>query len=424
MEVSEILRRICSVIGIILALSYSYQVVYMLVPLFLKLRRHEEKKLCKYAVLIAARNEEKVLPYLLDSIIAQDYPRELIDTYVIADNCTDNTAKLAAEHGANVYERFDTTHIGKGYALNFLLKSIDKLCGIRHYDAYFIFDADNVLEKDYITEMDKAFSAGSRVVTSYRNSKNYGQSWVASGYALWFLREARYLNNPRSLLGNSGAVSGTGFMVSSEVFEKNDGWKHHLLTEDIEFSVDMVIRGEIIGYCHDAVFYDEQPVTFSQSWTQRLRWAKGFLQVYRNYGAKLFKGIFGKNSYSCFDMTMSIMPAFIFTVLNMIFNWGTLAYFLIRFGSVTPEIVFYSVNFLIIEYVLMFLLGLITLLTERKKILCKMPKAILHLFAFPIFMLSYIPISIVALFTKVGWKQITHSMSVSVEDMKKQSNKN
>jgi len=410
-----------NVIGMVFLLLYLYQFYYLFVGLFQKTKKYARTDQSKrYAALIAARNESAVIENLIRSLKAQNYPSHMLDVYVVADNCTDNTAEIARQCGATVYERFNKEQVGKGYALNFLLKNIDELCGIRYYDAYFVFDADNILEENYVTEMDKTFSAGSRVVTSYRNSKNYGQSWVSSGYALWFLREARYLNNPRSLLGYSGAVSGTGFMVSSEVFEKNDGWKHHLLTEDIEFSVDMITRGEVIGYCHDAIFYDEQPVTFRQSWTQRLRWAKGFLQVYRNYGSRLLKGLFSVNASSCYDMTMSILPAFIFTTLNVLFNWSALAYYFIKFGSVGSELIFYSVNFLLLEYILMFLLGLITYLTERDKIHCKTSRAVLHLFSFPIFMLSYIPIAIAALFTRVGWKQITHSVSVSIDDIKKQ----
>ena len=417
---NSLIQTVNAVLGAAMCILYLYQFYYIFIALIKKPKKYAPTDQSKrYAVLIAARNESAVISNLIGSIKGQDYPSDKLDVYVVADNCTDNTAQIARSCGATVFERFDKNNVGKGYALNFLLKKISVEKGIRHYDAYFIFDADNILEKNYVTEMDKAFSAGSRVVTSYRNSKNYGQSWVASGYALWFLREARYLNNPRSLLGVSGAVSGTGFMVSSEVFENNNGWKHHLLTEDIEFSVDMIIRGEKIGYCHDAMFYDEQPVTFRQSWRQRLRWAKGFLQVYRNYGGKLFLGIFRRNAFSCFDMTMSIMPAFFFTVGSMIFNWGSAIYSLIRFGSVTRSTLYFCFHFLIVSYALMFVLGIITAISERRRILCKPHKVILHLFSFPIFMISYLPISITAVFAKVGWKQISHSVSVSIEDMKK-----
>lgn len=419
----NIISTINTILGVAMFILYLYQFYYIFIACTRRPKKYSPTDQSKrYAFLIAARNEEAVIANLLKSIKAQDYPTNNIDIYVVADNCSDKTAEISRQCGAIVFERFDSNNVGKGYALNFLLKNISADKGIRHYDAYFVFDADNILEPNYVTEMDKAFSAGSRVVTSYRNSKNYGQSWIASGYALWFLREARFLNNSRSLLGVSGAVSGTGFMVSSEVFEKNDGWKHHLLTEDIEFSVDMIIRGEVIGYCHTAMFYDEQPVTFRQSWRQRLRWAKGFLQVYRNYGLKLFLGIFSRNAFSCFDMSMSIMPAFFFTVASMLVNWGTAIFSFVKFGSVSSTVLYYCFHFLIVSYVLMFALGLLTVISERKRIRCKISKTISHLFFFPIFMLSYLPISLTALFSKVEWKQISHSVSVSIEDMKKTDN--
>ena len=422
-NVDKVVITVNTILGVAMFILYLYQFYYIFVAITRKPKKYEPTdRSNRYAFLIAARNEQAVIENLLNSIKAQDYPSENIDIYVVADNCTDSTAQIAKQSGASVLERYNTEYVGKGYALNFLLKSISNEKGILYYDAYFIFDADNVLEKNYVSEMDKAFSSGARVVTSYRNSKNYGQSWVSSGYALWFLREARYLNNSRSLLGVSGAVSGTGFMVSSAVFEKNSGWKHHLLTEDIEFSVDMIVRGEVIGYCHDAMFYDEQPVTFRQSFRQRLRWAKGFLQVYRNYGLKLFLGIFRRNAFSCFDMTMSIMPAFFFTVGSILVNWSAAIFSLIKFGSISETVLYYCFHFIIVSYVLMFIIGLLTIISERNRMYCSLGKAVLHLFLFPVFMMSYIPISITAIFAKVGWKQITHSVSVSIEDIKKPDN--
>ena len=418
----KIVANINTLIGVSVFILYLYQFYYIFVALTRKPKIYTPTdKSNRYAFLIAARNEEKVIANLLNSIKAQNYPSEKVDVYVVADNCSDKTAQISRQNGAIVFERFNTDSVGKGYALNFLLKNISADKGIRYYSAYFVFDADNILEPNYVSEMDKAFSSGSRIVTSYRNSKNYGQSWISSGYALWFLRESRYLNNSRSLLGVSGAVSGTGFMVSSEVFEKNDGWKYHLLTEDIEFSVDMIIRGEVIGYCHSAIFYDEQPFTFRQSWRQRLRWAKGFLQVYRSYGLKLFLGIFNRNAFSCFDMSMSIMPAFFFAVGSIIINWSTAIFSLMKFGSVSRTVLHYCFHFLFVSYVLMFAVGLLTIITERKRIICSLYKAFLHLLMFPFFMLSYIPISLTALFSRVEWKQISHSVSLSLEDIKKQN---
>ena len=160
--------------------------------------------------------------------------------------------------------------------------------------------------------MNAVFSNGYEIVTSYRNSKNYADNWISAGYGLWFLRESRYLNGARMRLGSSAAVGGTGFLFSQRILDKTGGWRFYLLTEDIEFSVRHITDGEIIAICEDAVLYDEQPTGLRQSCRQRLRWAKGYIQVFWYYGGRLLKGA-ARGSWSCFDMAMAIMPAFVLT---------------------------------------------------------------------------------------------------------------
>ena len=169
-------------------ICYLYQMFYILIPFIKKRRPHKEIKIHNYAVLICARNEENVITHLIDSIKAQDYPADKITVFVAADNCTDSTAAVSRDAGAVVYERFNTEYIGKGYALDYLLSHIEEDYP-EGFDGYFVFDADNLLCPNYITEMNKTFSDGYEIVTSYRNSKNYGDNWISAGYALWFLRE-------------------------------------------------------------------------------------------------------------------------------------------------------------------------------------------------------------------------------------------
>ena len=208
--------------------------------------------------------------------------------------------------------------MGKGYALDFLTQHIQAdYPGC--FDGYFVFDADNILSPDYLERMNESFSAGNEIVTSYRNSKNFGDNWISAGYALWFLRESRYLNGARNRLGSSAAVGGTGFLFSQRILDESHGWQFYLLTEDIEFSIHHILRGERIAICEDAVLYDEQPTDFRQSVRQRLRWAKGYIQVFRRYGADLLKGT-ARGSWSCFDMAMAIMPAFVLTCISILAN--------------------------------------------------------------------------------------------------------
>lgn len=117
---------------------------------------------------------------LIESIRRNDYPAELVDIFVVADNCTDQTAALARSLGCIVYERNDPEKVGKGFALHYLFEHLhaDPLYAER-CDAYVVLDADNILTKTYLTEMNKVFDRGYDMVTSYRNSKNFGENWIA-----------------------------------------------------------------------------------------------------------------------------------------------------------------------------------------------------------------------------------------------------
>jgi len=403
-------------VGIIFTICYIYQFFYVVVGLFKKNVDLKAKKNNRYAIITSARNESSVIGNFIHSIKQQKYPADLIDIFVIADNCTDNTAEVARNAGAIVYERNNKQLVGKGYALDWMFKIIEKEYADKGYDAFMIFDADNVVDANFVTEMNNVFDNGYRIITSYRNSKNYGENWITAGYSLWFLREARYLNNARMQLHTSCAVSGTGFLISTDVIKENGGWIHHLLTEDIEFTTDSIIKGEKIGYCSKAVLYDEQPVKFKQSYTQRLRWAKGFLQVFRKYGAKLAKGIF-KGQFSCYDMFMTLMPAMVLTALGAFANIIAIPY---GFFAEDPDLRELLVTLLKTVggfYLMFFTLGTITTITEWNQIHCSKMKKILYLFTFPVFMLTYIPIAIIALFKKVKWEPIKHSVVINVDDI-------
>ncbi|MBQ3069919.1 MAG: glycosyltransferase family 2 protein [Clostridia bacterium] len=413
-----------SIIGLFTALLFSYQTVYLLVGLFHKPKLFTEAKDNRFAVLISARNEEVVIEYLLNSLRNQTYPSELYDVYVVADNCTDRTADIARQAGAIVLERFDTTHVGKGYALDFLLSHIKDTKGDTYYDGYFVFDADNILEPDFIEQMNLTFSAGYKIITSYRNSKNYDTNWISSGYALWFLREARYVNNARMILNTSCAVSGTGFLFHRDMLKKRNGWKYFLLTEDIEFSVFNVIDGEKIGYCHKAMLYDEQPETFSVSWKQRLRWARGFLQVFRRYGWGLFRGIFKNkgNRFSCLDLFVTTLPFIFVTILALL---GYTVGVIWSLATQSPHLlwdVLVGVEAVGISYLTFFLMGLPTIITEWRSINSTPKRKILSLFTFSLYMFTWVFVGITALFKKVEWTPIRHNVvKKSVDDVKKQS---
>ena len=397
---------------------FLYQFIYLLVGLFKKPMVFEAKKQHRYAILISAKNEENVIAHLIHSILNQEYPKELIQVFVVADNCSDQTADVSRGAGATVYERYDSQQLGKGYALQYLLRQIDKDYGLDTFEGYLVFDADNLLEKNYIQEINKVFDNGYRIITSYRNSKNYGSNWISAGTGLWFLREAKFINNARMQLGVSCLVSGTGFLMHRDIVKSNDGWNFFLLTEDVQFSVNSILKGEKIGYCGDAVFYDEQPLRFTDSWNQRLRWTKGFYQVFYEYGSQLLKRFFTTASFTCYDVLITLTPGFVFLASVLLIGVITAINSAMVMSVYFAQILHTFLLACATSYMLFFLLGMSTTLAEWKRIYCPNRKKILYMFTFPIFMFTYVPLSVIALFVKIKWKPILHAVSINAEQVK------
>ncbi len=281
-----------SLFGVIIGFVFFYRIWnwYKTIGTFATRKFPPAKNNHKYAIMIAARNEETVIGNLIDSINNQDYPSDLVTVFVVADNCTDKTAEIAREHGAVCYSRSDNEHRTKGYALEFLVDNIEKDYGIESFDAFFIFDADNLLKQDYLTRMNEAFDSGEKIVTSYRNTKNFDDNWIAASYGIHWLRTVRNEHRARSVLGLATRIQGTGFMFASEIIK--DGWHYVSFTEDRAFSADAVVNGYRISYCDKAEFYDEQPTSLRIAMRQRIRWGKGHLQAFAESGPKLFAHIF------------------------------------------------------------------------------------------------------------------------------------
>lgn len=396
------------VLAIISGIMVVYQVFYIAVGLFAKPLVFPDAPADKrYAVLISARNEEKVIGNLVASIRANDYPQDLVDIWLVADNCTDHTAQLVRGLGEHVDERHDADHVGKGYALTYLLNRMTLQGAAQRYDAFFVFDADNLLDERYISEMNKGFHAGFRILTSYRNSKNI-DNWVSAGAALWFVRESRFLNSTRMFLHSSCHVGGTGFLFSREIMERNDGWKFHLMTEDMEFTLDSILHGERIGYVGDAMLYDEQPVTFAQSWRQRVRWSKGFLQVFRYYGPDLVRRAFAEGDFSSIDMMLMICPLTVFWAVRELLGFLFAACGFVTWQSQLDNLWAwaYGTGWSMLG---MMAIAALTVMAERQRIGATNRELVAYVLSFPLYMLSYIPIAFVALFSKPEWKPITHN---------------
>ena len=189
--------------------------------------------------------------------------------------------------------------------------------------------------------------------------------------------------------------------------KRNKGWKFHLLTEDLEFTMDSILHGDRIGYCGTAILYDEQPVTFSQSWRQRLRWSKGFLQVFRYYGSALLKRAVRERDFSCIDFTLMLCP---FTVLGAIRAVMGLLFAVCGFVSWPSQLQSLAdwSSGIIISVLGLMALAALTIIVERDQIGATNKELLAYVLSFPIYILSYVPISFQAIFAKAQWKPIAH----------------
>ena len=409
------------IILLIFTLAYFYQLVFLIRGLIHgDVVLPKAKKNHSYAFVIAAHNEEPVIGNLVRSILTQKYDG-LIDCFVVADACTDNTFEEAQKAGALAWSRNDLVRKGKSWVLDYAFNRILNEYGDK-YEAFFVMDADNIIAPNYVEIMNQAFDAGYLVCTSYRNSKNFDSSWISSAYATWFLREAKFLNNVRMMVGTSCAISGSGWLVSEKIIKGMHGWNFHVLTEDIQFSTFCCAHGIQIGYA-PAEFFDEQPVTFKASWTQRMRWTKGFYQVFFSYNRNLLSGIIKERRFSSYDMLMTVAPGMILTLLSAFVNGAYLVigYFSHGFIATQGELLM-CVGSLVMTfgsmYIVFWILGLITTISERKHIHCRKKwRIVTNIFTFPIFMLTYIPITVVALFKKVEWVPTKHDIAVNFDDV-------
>ncbi len=447
---------------------YKYKTLFTVTGLVATRKFAPAKRQHKYAILIAARNEEEVIGNLVESIRRQDYPSELLEIFVVADNCTDSTARVARELGAHCYEREDKEHRTKGFALQFLVEEIRRDFGIEAFDGYMIFDADNLLQYDFVSRMNDAFDAGEKIVTSYRNTKNFDDNWISASYGLHWLRTVRQEHRARSFYHLATRIQGTGFLFAHELIK--NGWNYTSLTEDRAFCADAVANGYKISYQNEAVFYDEQPVDMKIAMRQRIRWAKGHLQAFVETGGQLLKHVFVTGGaanrddpeaptwlrfvrnirlrFMSLDMLTVVYPRSLVTLarrilvylMQIVLIFGTglsvsawygpelfvpiLKFFgLTRSSSAGQAVLILSITFLgwtLYTYLKAMILAAYIFLAEYKRIMpIKWYKKIWYCLTFPIFDLIGKLSLIIALFTKVEWKPIPHHASVKISQIEK-----
>ncbi len=394
--------------------------VFSLIGIFAGKRFPEREEKLRYGIIISARNEEKVIGALLDSIWQNGYPHEKLQVFVVAHNCTDRTAEVARAHGATVYVYDNDKERVLGFAYRYLFKCIERDYGTQSFDGFFIINADNILPCGYLSKMNDAYLYYDRkyAVTSYRNSSNFGDNYMSCLYGIFFLAACRFEARGRTLCGCSTRVSGTGYVMPAAYVK--DGWEYVTLTEDWEFTADQIAQGNKIMYCDEAEFFDEQPTTVPVMLRQRLRWARGHTIVFFTRFTRLVREIFtpkkrgGKdNKFSQYDIAVSILPSGAIGVALWTLQVILLAFSpLFGYDPAKVWIVYaiVSAGAFVFSYTVTMLTGALLMILERRRI----PKVgffrrLAALLLWPFFLLLNVILDVVSLFAKnLTWKPIPH----------------
>lgn len=357
----------------------------------------------RVAILIAARDESKVIGDLLKSIRQQTVKVKPQDVYVIVEAMDDPTVKICKQHQHSVILREDVSKQRKGYALDEAVRQI--LAKGEHYNAYFVFDADNILTKNYLAEMLKIYAEGYEIATGYRNSKNGNANVIAAVSSLTFSMINVMSNRKRAAHGANIIFSGTGYYIVGDLIEEWQGWPFVSLTEDYELSLYATLHGLSTYYNEEAMFFDEQPTRYRQTVAQRVRWIKGYFSARKKYIPLIRAKKHGDNYGSLVKEKIGVRPT-IFAILGVVaIMIGTVIELCIM-GKALDILAAIPV-ILAGVYVILMLVTVEMIKREKLDLTTKTKiKAILFN---PLYLVTYIPCAIKALLKKhVGWTKIEH----------------
>lgn len=399
---------------------------YMLIKEYLVALKGSKIKLIKnyddpsFAIIIPARDESLVISNLLDSIKRQSIKVNPKDIYIIVESKKDKTVEIAKKHNINIVYRRDLTKRRKGYAIDDAIKKIIK--SKKHYDMYFIFDADNILDRNFCKEMIKSYKKGYDIGIGYRNTKNGNSSIYAAASSLTFSMINTFSNNYKVKHNLTLTVSGTGFYIKGEVLEKLGGYPFNSLTEDYEFSLYAVLNDLTSTYNTKAKYFDEQPTSYSITIKQRTRWVKGYFTSRNKYYSLLKNKLKVKdNNYPSVYITLVGVKPYILLVISVILYLANLIYRIISNSIVKVEVTSLLLQFFVIIFFIYLILMVFTgilLIKEKANLRLNRKMKVKVLFYNPLFLASYVKCLYLALKNKdLEWVKIEHSDNISLEEL-------
>lgn len=293
----------------------------------------------KFGLIIAAKNESKIINTLFNTIKKQTYDKKYYDIHIIVDNENDLTLDIAKRQFDNVKTYVVKNQTKKADALDGCFKAIlaDKSL---NYDAYIIIDADSMLTENFLEEMNNAMVTGADVIIGRKRIKNWesknkkNRNLIANISSLTYAGVDSMGNKARSSKGYAMNLCGQGMLIKSNVIKDLGGYPFKSLTEDYELGIECIRKKYKTQYYEYAEIYTEESPSHKVYNQRRFRWLKGYAQSNKKYKKDLIKQTFKnykteKGNLGFLFGTYPLFLIFGFSFLAILIFLSYSAYFLI-----------------------------------------------------------------------------------------------
>ena len=410
----EILYRVLSIINyavlIVIGLALLPQILYILLAFLKKRTWPKSDKKCRIDFVIPAYNEGDVIADTVSTVIeGQNYPKELFDVFVVAHNCTDNTAAAARAAGAIVLELNDPDPAHR-MALYPLKHGIDHIINIEDepYDLVIHLDADNHINAGFCSLMNDAYQSGVEFMRPYEGALNSTQNFYTKACSLFYAFDSRFGSRVRERLGLAAHVDGSGATMAVSLLKRTGGYDAVTIADDAEFSLNRMLEGVKAHFIEDAVVYQDSPSTFKDTAARNRRIGHGVMNLMKSRAGQMIKTFFRTGNMSLLEMFsmyfLNFINVFICTWLPLFYIYHFLYTGFAAYGYIPLTIwdgAYYMSLFwntiiigLSIGVALFVLFGyvqaLIIVLTDYKKLGAERRSQLLGaVFLFPVFLVVY-----------------------------------
>ena len=402
-----------NIIQLFLFCSGMFYLFLCLAAVIVKKRPMKSPKNNKFAVLIIACNEEKVIRFSIDSLKKMDYPKDCFSVYVVADHCSDNTVQIARSMDVEIMEHLAGGGFqSKGRAMKW---ATEKALVLNKYDAICYFDADSLAHPDFLEEMNKHLNNGEKVIQGRQLSKNKKDGWLPKILAVGHLLSNVFFQSPKYALGFSGTLHGKGMCFSSDT-ARQFSWDEMCLTEDIEMQMRLISNSIRITWAEAAIVYDEEPINIGQYIKRTARWTRGSLDTARKHLRGLFLAALFKRDIKAFEGALYCSNVYRF-------SFAMLMAFLIYYTRDSFNLIIWLYHILpgtefaikILAFIPLILYPLAVLMSEKAEF-----SMLVAYFLQPVLGVFRIPVFVAGVFRSRGeWGITEHQSNVGISDIVK-----